>query len=155
MIDKSIRKQILEEIEKSGNVYFACTKVGLSRATFYRWKKCDDKFSKSVDRAFHSGRMAMCDVAEHMLMKKVKEGEMKAIVYVLAHNSKIYRPRNSTKVILEHRSDKNNNPPAYERTLEDLLREEDERRNKQAKLDDVKDIGSPTISPLTQHDIPI
>jgi len=149
MIDKSIGKQLLDEIEKSGNIYFACAKLGFSRATFYRWKKCDDKFRKSVDRALRLGRMALCDMSEHMLMKKVREGSMDAIKYVLSHNSPIYRPKSSTKVILEHRSDKNNIPLAPQKTLEDLIREANEKRRDGAKSDDVKEIGLPAIRPST------
>ena len=40
------KKAIIEQLKKTPIIQVTCEKLGVSRATFYRWKKNDDKFSK-------------------------------------------------------------------------------------------------------------
>lgn len=101
MIDGETKQKLLQEIEKVGNVYSSCLKIGVNKATYYRWKKEDKEFSKLASRAEKTGRENMCDIAEHALMQNVKERKMDAIKYALAHNSTRYKPK-IRKVIIEH-----------------------------------------------------
>lgn len=121
MIDGKTKTKLLEELEKTGNVWIACTKVGISRATYYRWLKEDKKFGKLAKEALTLGRDNMCDIAEHALALKIKEGDFNAIKYQLGHNSPFYKPRMLSKVILEHRRkiQKSDLPPPV--SIEDIL----------------------------------
>lgn len=101
MIDGETKQKLLQEIEKVGNVYSSCLKIGVNKATYYRWKKEDKEFSKLAIKAEKTGRENMCDIAEHALMQNVKERKMDAIKYALAHNSTRYKPK-IRKVIIEH-----------------------------------------------------
>lgn len=101
MIDGETKQKLLQEIEKVGNVYSSCLKIGINKATYYRWKKEDKEFSKLAIKAEKTGRENMCDIAEHALMQNVKERKMDAIKYALAHNSTRYKPK-IRKVIIEH-----------------------------------------------------
>lgn len=91
--EKSRLIQLLSETPFTNH---ACKKVGISRATFYRWKKDNPDFRKSVDKALHDGRTNLIEVAEAMIAKKVKEGESWAIKFFLTHNSKTYAPKRPT-----------------------------------------------------------
>lgn len=100
MIDGETKQKLLQELEKSGNVYLSCMKVGINKSTFYRWRE-DKGFWKTANTAIKRGRENNCDVAEHALMMNVKDKKMDAIKYVLAHNSARYKPK-IRKVIIEH-----------------------------------------------------
>jgi hypothetical protein len=120
MIDPELKNKLLNELEKSGNIYVSCAKMNISRNTYYRWFSSDTHFRKRAKKSLRLGRENLCDIAEHALMCNVKEKKLDAIKYVLSHNSPRYRSNRSAKVIIEHRSNKHiiENPPI---TLEDLL----------------------------------
>lgn len=107
MIDEEPKKKLLEELEKTGNVYFACLKTGVPRSTFYRWCKKFPEFKALTKAVIKNGRENSCDIAEYALMKKVKEGDFNAIKYLLSHNSPRYKPQKQTStVIMKHQSNK-------------------------------------------------
>lgn len=121
MIDKKTKTKLLSELEKRGNVWFACAKVGISRATYYRWCEEDKNFREKAHALLKQGRENMCDIAEHALAIKVKEGSIEAIKYQLSHNSPFYKPRTVNKVILEHRRTMQSTDTLPSLTLEDIL----------------------------------
>lgn len=102
MIDNETKQKLLQELEKIGNVYYACAKVGIDKSTYYRWLKKDSKFKKQSRRAIQLGRNNLVDIAEHALLLNVKDKKMDAIKYVLSHNSSRYRKNVESKVVLEH-----------------------------------------------------
>lgn len=118
MIDLETKEKLLKEIEKSGNVYLSCLKIGIDKATFYRWKKEKD-FNKKANEAIKMGRESNCDIAEHALMINVKERKMEAIKYVLSHHSKIYKPK-TRKVIIEHSNTNNSEKAISAKKKEDV-----------------------------------
>jgi hypothetical protein len=104
MIDETTKEKLIQELEKSGNVYLSCLKVGVNKATYYRWLKDDKEFNKKANRAVRHGRENNCDVAEHSIMLLVKEKNLKAAQYILGHNSPRYKPDiSSSKVFFEHK----------------------------------------------------
>jgi hypothetical protein len=104
MIDEATKNKLIQELEKSGNVYLSCLKVGINKATYYRWLKEDNAFAKKAYQAIRFGRENNCDVAEHSIMLLVKEKNLKASEYILSHNSPRYKPSmSSSKVYLEHK----------------------------------------------------
>ncbi len=77
------------------------------------------KFKKEATEAIRTAREDNCDIAEYALMKKISEGEIRAIKYYLDNNSPIYKQARETKKA---------NEKQYERTLDDLLYESAYRR---------------------------
>jgi len=61
----------------------ACTSVGVSRATYYRWLKDDPNFSQKVEEALRMGRPEITDMAEGQLIKKIQKGDMRATTFWL------------------------------------------------------------------------
>ena len=91
MIDNETKQKLLKELEKCGNVFVSCSKVGINRSTFYRWKESDDIFRGEAEKVERLGRADNTDIGEHALMMNVKKGNMDAIKYLLRHNSPMYR----------------------------------------------------------------
>ncbi len=121
MIYEEPKKKLLEELEKTGNVYFACLKTGVPRSTFYRWCKKFPEFKALTKAVIKNGRENSCDIAEYALMKKVKEGDFNAIKYMLTHNSPRYKPqKQSSTVIMKHQSDRKESEPEKALTIEDI-----------------------------------
>lgn len=126
MIDQEIKNKIILELEKYGNVYYACIKNNISRNSYYRWFSSDPIFKKNALKAIKLGRQNICDMAENALLSKVKEKNIEAIKYTLSHNSSHYRSNKTTKVVIEHRRSKIE-IPQDKRTLEDLINEAEEK----------------------------
>lgn len=125
MIDDETKEKLLKEIEKNGNVSLSCAKVGVDKATFYRWYK-DKKFKKKAEGSIKRGRATNCDFAESSLMILVKQQKLEAIKYLLGHNSPIYK-RNTTDYKFSY--EKILPPGPKPKTLEDLLDESEEKMN--------------------------
>ncbi|MCG2686670.1 hypothetical protein L6278_00860 [Candidatus Parcubacteria bacterium] len=154
MIDDKTIKKLLKEVEKSGNVYLSCLRVGVDKATYYRRKKADKEFKKMANQAEKFGRENNCDVAEHALMLKVKDKDMRAIEYLLKHNHPRYKSKKTSSVVIWHKKG-DGLPPMSQKSLEDLLdenadekiRAKQEQKEKEAKENN---INSPTD---TAHEV--
>lgn len=83
----------LEQLKKIPIVQIACEKLGVGRATFYRWKQEDDEFAKQVATAIFDGRLMVNDLAESQLIGAVKDRDMRAIMYWLKHHHTDYKTR--------------------------------------------------------------
>lgn len=125
MIDDKTKQRLLKELEKSGNVYLSCLKVGIDRSTHYRWFDSDKEFRKLASRAIRQGRENNCDIAKHALMIKVKEKDMRAIEYVLSHNDPAYKRKQASNVVIVHKKI-GSLPIAQAKSLEEIL-DADER----------------------------
>lgn len=120
MIDEETKQKLLKEFESFGNVYMSCLKVGIGRSTFYRWEKDDEEFKNQAAQAINRGRENMSEVAEHALLLKVKEKNMDAIKYVLSHTSPRYKQKQSSSVLIIHKTMPKSLPTPV-KTLEDLI----------------------------------
>jgi ACT domain-containing protein len=89
-MNNSRKKQILEQLKKTPIVQITCEKLGVSRATFYRWKKKDKKFSSKVDQALYDGSQLINDMAESQLISAIKNNNLSAIIFWLKNHHKIY-----------------------------------------------------------------
>ena len=87
------RVALIEEFKKTPVVQVACQKTGVSRATYYRWKKEDEAFSKAADEALEEGSSFVNDIAESQLLSAIKEQNMTAIIFWLKHHHKTYATR--------------------------------------------------------------
>lgn len=84
------KELILEQLKKVPIIEAACQKTGISRMTFYRWKKEDEAFSKNVDEALANGRLLVNDLAENQLISSVKDQNLGAVQYWLKHHHPDY-----------------------------------------------------------------
>lgn len=126
MIDDETKNKLIKELEKSGNVFLSCLKVGIDHSTYYRWIKNDKKYRDRAKQAIHLGRENNCDIATHALMRKVKDGDLGSIKYYLSYNSPIYKQKQTSNVVILHRKeDLNAGVPV--KTLEDLFDNYDNR----------------------------
>jgi hypothetical protein len=87
------KQMFLEQLKKTPIVQIACEKLGVSRASFYRWRLEDAMFAKQVDEATLEGHLLVNDLAESQLIGAVKDRNLQAIMYWLKHHHKDYRNR--------------------------------------------------------------
>lgn len=84
---------IIEQLKKTPIVQIACEKVGIGRATYYRWKKEDEEFAKLADEALSDGIRLMNDMAESKLLSSVKEGNLTGTIFWLKNRHEAYKTR--------------------------------------------------------------
>lgn len=87
---KEERTALIENLKRMPIIQIACEKTGVSRATFYRWKNSNKKFSRQVDEALNESVEIVNDMAEAKLIASIKEGNMTALIYWLKHRHKAY-----------------------------------------------------------------
>ena len=87
------KEELIKKLRSTPIVQIACKQVGVSRATYYRWRKKDQKFLKATDKALAEGISLMNDMAESQLLKAIRENNMTAIIYWLNHRHKAYSNR--------------------------------------------------------------
>ena len=113
------KRAFLELWEKSnGVVTYVCEKLNINRDTFYTWKMNDKEFAAKV-KAVEDSRL---DAAEDVLFGKIFiERDASCARYFLDRKHPGYKPKSVTEVI------------AGEKTLEDLLAEDDAKADKELK----------------------
>lgn len=87
------KQAIIDQLHKLPIIEIACSKSGVSRMTFYRWKKQDTEFAKQVDDAMAMGKSLISDVAESQLISAIKKGDMRGIIFWLKHNREEYKTK--------------------------------------------------------------
>ncbi|MCL5071025.1 MAG: hypothetical protein M1308_09035 [Actinobacteria bacterium] len=104
--DKNIKIRIkqdklllIEQLRKTPIVSVSCEKVGVSRATFYRWKVSDSKFASLADTAIAEGCQLVNDLAESQLLSAIKDKNLGAIIFWLKHHHPAYLTRVEIKAV--------------------------------------------------------
>ncbi len=82
--------KLLKEFETNPIIGAACHKVGLSRATYYRWREESMEFELKADFALAKGRAVINDLAESQLINAIKDQRIGAIALWLRFNHPIY-----------------------------------------------------------------
>jgi len=114
---KKIREAFIEQLKRTPTIETSCQKVGVGRATIYRWMKKSKVFEASVQEALLEGRLLMNDVAENQLFALIGEKKYEAIKFYLStHNS-----RYSNKIELSGSVSTNDTPLTKEQKK--LIRE--------------------------------
>lgn len=91
-IDRN-KEQVIEKLKTLPVVQVVCQKIGIGRATYYRWRKEDKKFAMEADEALFTGRLFINDMAESQLLSQIKAENMTAIIFWLKHNHPVYGNR--------------------------------------------------------------
>jgi len=79
------KELFLKIFEKNaGNVSATCRGVNITRRLFYQWCEKDEEFKKKVEEV----REGLIDYAESMLLKKIKNEDLGAIIFFLKTQGK-------------------------------------------------------------------
>lgn len=81
---------LIEQLKKLPIIQAVCERAGVSRATFYRWKKDDKEFAEAVEQAVNDGTGLMNDLAESQLLSCIKDRDFSAIAFWLKHRHPAY-----------------------------------------------------------------
>lgn len=84
------KQKLLDQFKKTPIVQVACERCGVPRATYYRWRKDDEKFTEACDAAIEESTGFINDMAESQLIAAIKEKNMTAIIYWLKSNHAKY-----------------------------------------------------------------
>jgi hypothetical protein len=90
---KASKSTVVKQLKKTPIVQVSCKKVGISRATFYRWKKEDKKFANDAESAIEEGLGLINDMAESQLITAIKEGNLTGIIFWLKNHHRQYSPK--------------------------------------------------------------
>jgi len=93
MKNQKQKEILIEQLKKTPIVQVACEKTGISRASYYRWRKEDEAFAKIADEAITEGSLFINDMAESQLMSAIRDKNMTAIIFWLKHHHKNYATR--------------------------------------------------------------
>lgn len=94
MLDPNDKRKFLELLQELPNVSVVAKRVGISKATIYRWRKEDETFKKAMAKVLKIGRENINDLAESKLISAIHKGERWAIQTWLEFNDdRYYKPR--------------------------------------------------------------
>lgn len=96
------KETVLSELRKTPIVQISCQKVGIGRATFYRWLKEDREFAKQAQEAINEGSGLVSDVAESQLISAIKDKNMTAIIFWLKNRHPEYKTKVEIKADVTH-----------------------------------------------------
>ncbi len=102
MKKNSEKKLLLEHLRKTPIVQFACERSGISRATYYRWRKESKTFAEAADAAIREGSMLISDLAEGQLISAIKDKQLSAIAFWLRAHHPIYANKLEVTGRMEH-----------------------------------------------------
>lgn len=87
------KEAILEYLGKVPIIQIACERSGVSRATYYRWRKEDPEFLKASDIAIAEGELLINDLSESQVITLIKDKNWSAISFWLRHHHDKYAER--------------------------------------------------------------
>ena len=64
-----LKAKFVELLQEYPVIEAICKKIGVSRATYYRWRDDDISFRNMSDEAFAQGRGSINDLAESVVME--------------------------------------------------------------------------------------
>lgn len=87
------KELILQKLKQTPIIEVVCQKIGIARATFYRWKKSDKKFREAVEVAIDEGINLINELAESQLISAIKDKNLTSIIFWLKTHHSTYSPR--------------------------------------------------------------
>ena len=90
-LQENLKEKLLEFLVKTPIVQIACEKIGIGRATYYRWIKSDPNFKDKAENAISTGKGLINDLAESQLISAIKDQNMTAIIFWLKNNHRSYK----------------------------------------------------------------
>jgi len=89
MKDTKQKQSLIENLKKTPIIQLCCERSGVSRATYYRWRK-EKKFAKEADEALREGILFINDIAESQLLSSIKDKNLTAVIYWLKNRHSSY-----------------------------------------------------------------
>lgn len=86
------RAKVLEYLQDSGNISYACKRAGISREAYYLWRQ-EEVFALEADAAIALGKDFVNDLAHTQLIQNIQHGRMDAVKFQLASCHPDYQPR--------------------------------------------------------------
>jgi dsRNA-specific ribonuclease len=102
---KQVKEKMLKELREMPVTQFACKKVGIGRATFYRWKNEDEVFAKETEKAITEGEELINDMSESQLIALIRDKNFQALKLWLRHHHPKYRNRLEMQTNLQSPND--------------------------------------------------
>jgi len=87
------KAELIEQLKKTPIIQIACEKVGVGRATFYRWRKNDPEFATDIEQSLNDGSNLVSDMAESKLISAIKKENLSAIIFWLKSHHPKYRTK--------------------------------------------------------------
>lgn len=75
--------QIIEVLLKMPVIQVAVKRVGISRATYYRWCEEDREFDRVASEAIREGSMVINELAQSKIIEQMSTGNMAAAIFWL------------------------------------------------------------------------
>lgn len=94
---KLLKEKVIEFLTEVPIAKYAYSKARVPKATYYKWRKVDEKFLSASNEAIMQGKISINDLAKSQLVKKIQEGNITAIIFWLKNNDPDFNP----KVVLE------------------------------------------------------
>ncbi len=94
------KKALIEALKEMPIIEVAVKRSGISRDTYYRWRRSDKDFLKQSEEAISQGIDFINDMSESQLITLIKEKKMPAITLWLKHN----HPKYTNKIKLPERT---------------------------------------------------
>ena len=131
------KELLVEQLKKTPIIQIACEKLGIGRATYYRWRNDDQEFSQKADQALKEGSLLVNDMAESQLLAAIRDKNMTAIIFWLKNHHPSYISK--VEVTASYKEREANLTPEQEAIVEQAL--------KLASLLPPKEIGGKTDEP--------
>lgn len=88
------KQALIENLKEMPIIQVACKRTGVSRATYYRWRKEDKDFLQQSEDAIFQGFEFINDMSESQIVTLIKEKKLPAITLWLKH----HHPRYGSKI---------------------------------------------------------
>lgn len=87
---KRNKEKLVEELEKCPIVQVACQRLGIGRATYYKWRTEDVAFMRAADTAIRRGVSFVNDLAESKVIKGIQDDNITFTIFWLKHRHVAY-----------------------------------------------------------------
>ena len=104
-----LKGDLIEILKTIPSIQLACQKIGIGRATYYRWLQDDETFKADCSDALAEGVFNMNAKAEADVFVKIANGDWRAVTYWLRHRHDEYKP--SYLVVKSNKTDETKRPP--------------------------------------------
>lgn len=99
------KEEVIENLRKTPIVQVVCEKLGIGRASYYRWRKEDKEFAEKADAAIDEGLNLVNDMAESQLLSAIKDKNMTAIIFWLKNHHRAYTNKIELNGTINHTSE--------------------------------------------------
>lgn len=107
------KQTLVDTLKEMPIIQVACKRSGLSRATYYRWRKDDPGFFRQSEDAIIQGIEFINDMSESQLITLIREKKMPAIAMWLRNNNKRYGAKPQLKSQATHLESLSPSDPRY------------------------------------------